>query len=181
MDSGRRILWEGSHLRAVAEGHWEFVTRKNTSGVVGIVAITDDRRLVLVEQYRPPLGRLTLELPAGLAGDKAGAENESLIAAGRRELLEETGYEAGEMTVLADGVSSAGLADEVVMLLLARGLRKVGPGGGDSSESITVHEVCLAHIHDWLRGRSSDGAAIDLKVYAGLELYRAAADGTHLK
>src|SRR5215217_1288754 len=85
---------EGKRVRLVRRGDWEFVTRKKSSGIVAIVAVTDDYKLVLVEQYRPPVAKSVIELPAGLAGDEAGHEQEDLLTAARRELLEETGYEA---------------------------------------------------------------------------------------
>lgn len=164
------MLWEGQHLEAVARGRWEFVRRRGTSGVVVIVAITDDERIILVEQYRPPIARPAIELPAGLAGDLPHLSNEPLIEAGRRELLEETGYEAGEMVVLTEGFSTPGLSDELVTLLLARDLRKIGDGGGDESEQITVHEVPLAHLNTFVEHHAKAGAAIDFKIYAGLYL-----------
>lgn len=167
-----RVLWEGKHLDVVARGTWEFVRRKRTSGVVGIIAITDDRRIILVEQYRPPVNRRSIELPAGLAGDVPGSHDETLVAAARRELHEETGYDAAELTILAEGVSTAGLSDEMVSLLLAKGLRKVGTGGGDASEKITVHEIPIDGLHAWLQEHSRSGAAIDFKIYAGLHLAR---------
>jgi ADP-ribose pyrophosphatase len=171
-----RVLYEGKYLKLVSRGKWEFVRRKCTSGVVGIVAVTDDGHLVLVEQYRPPIASRSIELPAGLAGDVPGSHDESLVAAARRELMEETGYAADEFIVLAEGVSTAGLSDEMVTLMLARGLRKNGHGGGDASEKITVHEVPLEQVNAFLRGHSRDGAAIDFKIYAGLYLMQTATD-----
>jgi len=144
------------------------------AGVVGIVAVTDEGQLVMVEQYRPPIARRSIELPAGLAGDVPGAHDESLVAAARRELMEETGYAAKELIVLAEGVSTAGLSDEMVTLMLARGLKKNGHGGGDASEKITVHEVPVDEVPEFLRGHSQDGAAIDFKIYAGLYLLQQA-------
>jgi ADP-ribose pyrophosphatase len=171
------VLYEGKYLKLVRRGNWEFVRRKCTSGVVGIVAVTDEGKLVIVEQYRPPIARRSVELPAGLAGDVPGSHDESLVAAARRELMEETGYEAAEFIVLAEGVSTAGLSDEMVTLLLARGLKKNGRGGGDASEKITVHEVPLNEVNEFLCGHSQDGAAIDFKIYAGLYLLQAARGG----
>jgi hypothetical protein len=102
-------LYDGKFIRLVRQHNWEFVQRKNVSGIVGIVAVTDDRRLVLVEQFRPPVGKPVIELPAGLAGDVAGSETEELADAARRELLEETGLRGEEMTRLCAGTASAGL------------------------------------------------------------------------
>jgi ADP-ribose pyrophosphatase len=65
-------------------------------------------------------------------------------------------------------VSSAGLTDERVSLLSARRLKKTGPGGGDASEEITVHEVPLDQINNWLAARSAEGKLVDARVYAGI-------------
>ena len=99
---------EGKRVRLVRRGDWEYVTRKKSSGIVAIVAVTDDRKLVLVEQFRPPVAKSVIELPAGLAGDAAGHEQEDLTDAARRELLEETGYEADSMEFLAEGYAGFG-------------------------------------------------------------------------
>ena len=167
-DPTATTLYDGKYIRLVRESGWEFVRRKNVSGIVGIVAVTDDRRLVLVEQYRPPVGRPVIELPAGLAGDVAGSESEALADAARRELLEETGYAAAEMTQLCAGTASAGLGDEVVTLFRATGLKKVGAGEGDGHEKITLHEVALDGIEQWLDAQAAGGKLVDLKVYSGL-------------
>jgi len=159
---------DGKYIQLVKQGKWEYVRRKGISGIVAIVAVTDDGKLLLVEQYRPPVGRRVVELPAGLAGDEAGTENEALAAAAARELLEETGYEAGEMTLLGAGVPSAGLCDEVITLFRAAGLKKTGAGAGVGGEQITLHEVPLAGVQQWLLEKVRDGCLIDLKVYGGL-------------
>ncbi|MGE5611268.1 MAG: NUDIX hydrolase, partial [Bacillota bacterium] len=134
-------LAEGRFLRLVKSGTWEFVQRKNITGIVGIVAVTEDRKLILVEQYRPPVDKRVIEIPAGLVGDVAGKESELLVEAAKRELEEETGYQAREIVPLAVGTASAGMSDEVITLLKANGLTRVGNGGGDGSEQIVVHEV----------------------------------------
>jgi ADP-ribose pyrophosphatase len=159
------IVWKGRHLSVAARGGWEFVTRNTARPAVGIVAVTRDRRVVLVEQYRPPLGRTVIELPAGLAGDVAGAEQEALVEAARRELVEETGYQAARWTELVRGYSSPGLTDEMMVLFLAEELTKTAAGGGDASEQIALHEVPLAGVLDWLR---EHGQAADMKLLAGL-------------
>ena len=146
----------------------EYAKRKGVSGIVGIVAVTNDRKLVLVEQERAPVGKRVIELPAGLAGDSSGHEREDLADAARRELLEETGYEAADLRRVAEGAASAGMTDEVITLFVARGLRKTGEGKGDGSEDLTLHEVPLDKAATWLDERTRQGKLIDLKVYAGL-------------
>jgi ADP-ribose pyrophosphatase len=166
----RELVAEGAHLRLVRRRGWEYAERVVGSGVAVIVAITDDGRLLLAEQYREPVGRPVIELPAGLVGDRPDDPQEGLMAAARRELLEETGFDAGELSYLAEGPPSAGLAAEIVTFMLACRLTKVGPGGGDPSEEIRVHEVALPEVAAWLRERAAAGTLIDPKVYAGLFL-----------
>ena len=89
----RRVLAEGKYLRLVAQSGWEWVERMNASGAAVIAAVTDDERLILVEQYRIPMQCRVLDLPAGLVGDDPAAAGEAMIDAARRELFEETGYE----------------------------------------------------------------------------------------
>lgn len=164
--------FDGKHVRLVRRGKWEYVTRKNLSGIVGIAAVTDDGKMLLVEQWRPPLNASVIEIPAGLAGDVAGHEQEDLADAARRELLEETGYEAANMTYLTEGTASAGITDEVIAMYRATGLTRVGDGAGDGSEQITLHEVPLAKVDAWLDARRAEGKRVDLKVYGALYFLR---------
>lgn len=164
----RRIFAEGRFLRLMSHDGWEWAERTNTSAAVVIVAITDQRELVLVEQYRIPLGRRVIELPAGLVGDSAESREEDLVEAARRELLEETGYEAARMELLMEGPSSPGLTNEFYAMLLARDARKVGLGGGDESEDIQVHVVPLNDVETWLASKRRDGAMVSPKIYSAL-------------
>lgn len=167
-DSSEIILGEGRFLRLVRRGTWELVERVGASGAAALVALTDDRRLVLISQPRPALGVPVIELPAGLVGDEPGCEGEGAEIAAARELTEETGYEATRVERLCAGPTSPGLTSEQITLYWASGLRRVGPGGGLESESITVHEIPLAEVMTWLEGRQRAGDLVDLKVYAGL-------------
>ena len=160
-----KTIARGRFLQLVDSEGWEFVRRTRSSGVVCIVAMTPDQKLLLVEQFRAPLNAFVIELPAGLAGDVEDA-NESFETAAKRELAEETGYAAGEWTRLCDLVSSAGLTDEVVTVFRARQLHRVGPGGGDETESIVVHEVEIDALTDWLADAARNGKCIDSRVYA---------------
>jgi ADP-ribose pyrophosphatase len=160
-----KIVWQGKHLQVVMRGTYECIQRRHITGIVGIIAVTDEGKLILVEQFRPPVQARVIELPAGLVGDGAGDKNESIETAARRELLEETGYQAREVIPVAYGAASAGLSNELIHLVMARGLTKVGDGGGDEHEDITVHEVPLAGLVEWLRERQHQGVIIDLKVY----------------
>jgi ADP-ribose pyrophosphatase len=152
----------------VKEGRWEYAERTNATGAAIIVAVTDDRKLLLVEQYRIPVHARTVELPAGIVGDEPGADGEAHAEAARRELIEETGYDAERMEALTHGPASSGLTSETVTLFLAAQLRLVGTGGGVAHEDITVHEVSLDEVHDWLAAKAQAGVLVDPKVYAGL-------------
>jgi ADP-ribose pyrophosphatase len=161
-------LAAGRFLALVREGHWEYAERTNATGAAVIVAVTEAKRLLLVEQYRLPVHARTVELPAGIVGDEPGSGGEAHIEAARRELLEETGYRAESLHALTHGPASSGLTSETVTLFLARGLRRVGPGGGVAHEDITVHEVPLAAVDEWLEAKAQTGVLVDPKVFAGL-------------
>jgi ADP-ribose pyrophosphatase len=172
MDETVETIAETKYLRLVQRGKWSYITRANANGVVCIVPLTDDDKVLLIEQYRPPVGCHVIELPAGLSGDLPNQADEALEESARRELLEETGYQAKHMRRKAVVASSAGLTDEVVTLFVAAGLEKIAAGGGDESENITVHEVPLAEVDDWLARAQIDGKLIDSRVYAGLHFLR---------
>jgi len=82
------VLCEGRHMVFLKTGDWEYVEHRVAKEAAMIVAVTEDRRLVLAEEFRPPVGRPVVSLPTGLIGDE-GAEDGSNAA--RRELAEETG------------------------------------------------------------------------------------------
>jgi ADP-ribose pyrophosphatase len=158
----------GRHLTLRSINGWEYVERNRVSGIVAVQAITEESKLLLVEQFRAPVNRRVIEIPAGLAGDIEGEEDEALAEAAKRELFEETGYEAKEMEYLTKGPSSAGLSTEIITFFRARRLKKVGKGGGDGSEDIQVHSVPLNLVESWLAGKLEHGCLVDYKVYAAL-------------
>ncbi len=172
MDTNRpdadTVVAQTKHLRLVDRHGWSFAQRIGSTGIVCIVAMTADGKVVLVEQYRPPVRTSVIELPAGLAGDVADQPDESLQQAAERELLEETGYVAQSWTRLVTVASSAGLTDEVVTFFRAENLQKKAAGGGDASEDIQVHEVPLRHIEPWLDEAAAAGRIVDARVYAAL-------------
>jgi ADP-ribose pyrophosphatase len=163
-----RVLHHGEFLDLIREAHWEYSNRHNASGAAIILAVTPERKVLLVEQYRIPVHARTIEMPAGIIGDEPGHEAESFAAAARRELREETGYDAARVERLTAGASCAGITSEVVTLFLATELTRVGVGGGVAQEAITVHEVPLGDIDVWLTAKSKTGVLVDPKVYAGL-------------
>lgn len=166
----RRVIAQGKYIRLVDVDGWEFAERCNARGVVAVVAITPDRRIVLTEQLRRAVGVRVIDLPAGLAGDTPGDENEALAIAAKRELVEEVGYDADAMVELATTPPSPGLTSELVTFFRADGLRKVSAGGGVEGEGIVVHEVPLAELDRFLDEQKKRGALIDVKLFAGLHL-----------
>lgn len=168
----REVLAAGRYVSLVRERGWEFLHRPGVSGIVIIVALTPAGGLLLVDQWRQPVGARVIELPAGLAGDVPGQEHEPLERAARRELLEETGWDAESFELLGRCVPSPGATSEVVTYYAARGLRRVGDGGGDEHEDIVTHEVPLETLDAWLQAREAEGQLVDMKLWAGLELAR---------
>jgi ADP-ribose pyrophosphatase len=163
-----RILVETPFLRCIDRDGWTFVERPNASGVVLVVPVTRDRRALLIEQYRVPVGRKVVEWPAGLVGDEPGNNGEELEAAARRELMEETGYRAGRVEQIATCTTSPGVTSEVVSFFLATELSKEGKGGGTGDERIDVFEIPLDEVRSWLRQREAAGSLVSAQVAAGL-------------
>jgi ADP-ribose pyrophosphatase len=163
-------LFETRWLRVQRIGHWDFVRRPQADCCVGILAITPQREIILVEQFRIPIQRRVIEIPAGIVGDEPEHLGESLAAAAARELLEETGFRAGAITPLIDSPTSAGLTSEFIHLFHATDLTKEHAGGGVAGEDIVVHQVPLTELRSWLRGQQAAGLAIDFKIHAGLWL-----------
>jgi ADP-ribose pyrophosphatase len=164
----REVLQEGRFVRMVRRGRWEFAERVTDGGAVVIVALTPSNKVILVEQFRPPVDGNVIEFPAGLVGDRSAFEGEALEHAAERELLEETGYAAEQMEVLVSGPPSPGITNESITFVRATGLRKVGDGGGVDNEDIIVHEIALPRVVEFLSDVRRRGALVDPKVYAGL-------------
>ena len=162
------ILHEGDFLRMVREGRWEYIERNNCRGIVIILAMTDDERVILVEQYRQPVHKRVIEFPAGLICDDPKHKNESVTTAAKRELLEETGTKAKKIVKLLTGPVSSGSSADLVTMVRACGLTKISDGGGDHTEAIRVHEVPLRDAEQWLEKMSGRGYLIEPKVYTGL-------------
>jgi ADP-ribose pyrophosphatase len=165
--SDRRVLAEGAHLRLVVSNGWEYVQRPKISGIVVIVGTTNHGGLVLVTQWREPVGAFVVEWPAGLAGDVPGSETEALAEAARRELFEETGFEARTLEAILTGPPSPGISDEIVTFYRARGLVRTAPGGGRGAERIRTHVVPMSGLTEWLEIMQAKGCLVDPKVFAG--------------
>ena len=172
------VRWKGRFMSAVeihyrdakgVERTWEAVERVGIGGIVVMVAVTPSGTVLLERQFRPPLGRDVIELPAGLVD-----LDESMEDAARRELIEETGWSARELRFLAEGPMSTGASTEVLRTYLCTGLEHVGKAGGDDNEIIEVIEVPLNGVQEYLTAAQAKGLLVDLKVYGLVELARKA-------
>ncbi|MBQ1498112.1 MAG: NUDIX hydrolase [Sphingomonas sp.] len=163
-DAVEEVAWQGKWITAKRRGKWEYVSRARGIRAAVIVAIDADDHVLLVDQYRVPLGKRCLELPAGLIGDEAGREGDSPFDAARRELIEETGYDCAAVEDLGEYQSSPGLVSESFTLVRATGLTRVGEGGGLEDEDIIVHRVPRAEIAAFVAAKRAEGLAIDVKL-----------------
>ncbi|MFD2255681.1 NUDIX hydrolase [Luteolibacter algae] len=161
-------LFESKWLGLYRIGKWDFVRRPNSDACVGILAITDEEEILLVEQYRFPLGKSVIEIPAGLVGDEEEFRGESLAATAARELLEETGYRAGDIRHILSSPTSAGMTPEMTNLFHATELSKETEGGGNEGENITVHKIKLSALREFLSEKMQAGLCVDFKIHAAL-------------
>lgn len=169
-----RTLHDGEFLKLRRDAHWEFVSRQRASGAGFVVAITDARELVLVEQERIPLGRRrVIELPAGIIGDSAATADESAELSALRELEEETGFRGTHTRPLCHGPVAAGMTSEMGYFTQVLGLERLSAGGGVDGEDITVHVVPITGIEDWLAEQAAvRGVLIDPRIYIALYFAR---------
>lgn len=177
-DSESTIIYEGKYLRFCQKKHWEYAERTNAGSAVIIIARTPEDKLLFVEQFRIPLGKNTIEMPAGLVGDTDA--NDTYELAAKRELLEETGWQAEHIEVLMIGPTSSGLTNEMIAFVRATNLTRINAGGGDETENITVHEIPVADAAKWLTVKMAEGYAMDPKLWAGLWFLDKNPDGSPL-
>ncbi|KPF76375.1 NUDIX hydrolase [Blastomonas sp. AAP25] len=161
MTETEEIVWQGRFITAKTRGRWEYVSRSRGISAAVILAVHEGA-VVLVEQYRVPLGRSCIELPAGLIGDHESGEAPELAAA--RELEEETGFRAGRMENLGEFYSSPGMVSEAFHLMRAHDLVQVHAGGGVEGENITVHVVPLPELERFVADKRAQGCGMDVKL-----------------
>ena len=160
-DAPEIVEWAGKFVLAKRRGRWEYASLARGIRAAVILAI-DAGEVILVEQYRVPIGKVCLEMPAGLIGDET--EGEDALESAARELEEETGYIAAQWEDLGEFWSSPGMVTESYTLLKATGLTRVGNGGGTEHEDIVVHRVPLTRIAEFIAGHRAKGHAIDSKL-----------------
>lgn len=155
------VMWQGRFITAKRRGKWEYVGRARGIKAAVILAV-EDGHVLLVEQYRVPLGANCIELPAGLIGDHDDGEDALTSAA--RELEEETGYRASKLEIVGEFFSSPGMVSESFTLVQASGLTKIGEGGGVDGENIIVHRVALTHLPSFVQAKRTEGCVVDVKL-----------------
>ncbi|HDS1581139.1 NUDIX hydrolase [uncultured Stenotrophomonas sp.] len=171
-----RVVYEGKYQRMLVRGTWEYSERTHAGGLAAIIiAVTPEDNVLFVEQFRVPLQAPTIEMPAGLVGDIDAGESIEVSAV--RELEEETGWTADHAEVLMIGPTSSGASNEKIAFVRATGLRRIGAGGGDDSEDITVHEIPRAQAAAWLVQKMGEGYELDAKLWAGLWMIEHHLDG----
>ncbi len=154
-------MWQGRFITTKRQGKWEYVSRSRGIKAAVILAV-DDNHVLLVEQYRVPLGKSCIELPAGLIGDQG--EDEGPLDAAGRELEEETGYRAERLENLGEYYSSPGMVSESFTLVRAHDLSKISDGGGVDGENIIVHRVALDTLSAFLAQKRGEGLGIDVRI-----------------
>lgn len=129
---------------------------------VGILALTDDKKAVFVKQYRTPIEHEMYEIPAGLID-----ENESPLVAAKRELEEETGYQAAEWQKMTSFYTSAGFSNEFMTVYVAENLTKVEtPLAQDDDEFIEVYELSYEEATDlYLKNEMPDSKTVVAMLY----------------
>jgi 8-oxo-dGTP pyrophosphatase MutT (NUDIX family) len=172
----RKTVWKGNFMSAVeityrdargAVRTWEALERVGIGGIVVMVGITPQGNVLIEKQFRPPMGRDVIELPAGLV-----ESGEDMEEAARRELIEETGWSAAKLQFLAEGPISTGASTESLRAYLCTDLKHVGKDGGDDNEIIEVIEVPIQNAQQFLRDQQLQGTLVDLKVFGLVELAR---------
>ena len=172
-------LWEGKFIKAVLisyEDHtgtirqWEAISRINCNGVVVIIPVTEKNEVLIIRQFRPALDNYVIEFPAGLVDP-----GEDIIAAGLRELIEETGHTSDNVFLFTEGVISTGINTEKWNVLLAVNTikapenvcRKHKPDDNEDIETLTVP---LDNVYDTLQKFSLNGDEVDLRIFGLLEM-----------
>jgi ADP-ribose pyrophosphatase len=174
-------LWKGKFLETFLISYkdrkgtvreWEAVGRIDSKEVVVMVPLTGKDEVILIRQFRPALDSYVIELPAGLVED-----NEEVISAARRELIEETGYDSEKLILLTGGVMSTGINMEKWRIVLAPDAKKaseeiLNAHPSDENEDIEVIKVPLEDIYTSLEAFRENGDEIDLRIFGLIELAR---------
>ena len=173
------ILFDTKYLqlkstKSVTGNDWVYAHRPNTNGVVVILPIIENDKILFITEERPPIfaeygSRRTIGLPAGLVGDiRKGETIEDAIKA---ELLEEAGLEANEIKILAkDVASSAGCTSETFTIALAKinNYRIVNEPINDGGIIVERTLVKISEIDDWFRKQQKDNCILTAQMLSAL-------------
>ena len=168
----------GKHISVVEQrytnngktGVYEVVVRNKVSGIVSVLPITKNNEIVLIQQFRIPLGREVIEQPAGL-NDKPGASD---IDAVKWELRQETSYVSDDIEYILSVPTSSGLTNELISCYIARNCRQVSDILDlDESESISVLTLPIDTALTHLSEEARKGNLVDAKVFMMLQWYLA--------
>ncbi len=157
------LAYEGTFFQVLRDrvrcpdGHLAVREYIRHPGAVMIIAMTADGSVVLERQFRYPLRRSFIEMPAGKL--EAG---EDPLACAQRELLEETGYRAGRWQTLGSFHNAIGYSDERIFVYLARDLQFVGTAA-EPGEILEIFSAPLAQLLEWI----TDGSVTDVKTIIG--------------
>ncbi|HRV81812.1 MAG TPA: NUDIX hydrolase, partial [Planctomycetota bacterium] len=150
-------LFETHWIRMLRIGHWDYVVRPQSENCVGILAITPEDEIVLIEQFRIPLQKRVIEIPAGIVGDEPEHLGESLADTARRELLEETGYRAGSLHALPGFYPTGGISAHYAHAFWAKDCVWQQPTQHEDAEQIFVRLFSRGEIEALLdAGRLAD-------------------------
>lgn len=158
------LKYEGSFIKVVKQvvklpdGNTSTRDIVRHPGGVAVAALFDDDTILLVEQYRKPIDKVTLELPAG---KRENGDDPKMC--GIRELEEETGLKAEKFEFLGKIATSPGFCDEYIYLYKAEGLYK-GQINRDDDEFINVKKIKIKEFKEMIRR----GEITDAKTIAAL-------------
>ncbi|EML6500545.1 NUDIX hydrolase [Clostridioides difficile] len=135
-------------------------------GAVGIVAITDDNKVVLVKQFRKPIEKPIFEIPAGKL-----EKNESPKECAERELKEETGYSAKNIKLIHKFFTSAGFSNEIMFVYLATGLTP-GENNLDADEFLDVYEIELEEAYNMVLKNDVEDAKTSIGLLLAKDMFK---------
>ncbi|KJU81842.1 NUDIX hydrolase, core domain protein [Candidatus Magnetobacterium bavaricum] len=165
---GHKVAWQGRFLNALILEYqtsggelmnWEAFKRNNCDGIVAIVPFTAEDETIVIKQFRPPIGKYVIEFPAGL-----NDRNESLVDTARRELLEETGYDAPTLEEITVGPLSAGASTEVLTVYVARDAVCKGTQTLDRGEDIEIIKLPVKDFYQRLYALEDQHTYISIRI-----------------